>query len=267
MAKSVDSILPARRRVAIAATVGDFGQATVSDLATRFEVSVDTIRRDIDSLAAEGAVIRTRGGAMAAPSREVLGRPLGRRFNENLGAKNAIAMQAAQLIADGETVIFNGGTTTLAVATMLTSVHKLTVVTNNVLIPQALPESAAQDVLLVGGNVRTTTMTTLGPLSFPAPPGQPSHAVSADIAVIGVGGITADNGISVSNLTEAQMIREMVAASSRVIIVADSSKIGVNDLAQISPLAAVNVLVSDINADHPVARALARTGGTLVSVH
>lgn len=260
-----DAALPARRREELLRIARRDGQATVVDLAATFDVSLDTIRRDIDHLVDLGLLARTHGGAVPVSPRASTETSFDRRMQENQGAKRRIAQQAAGLIHDGETVIFNGGTTTLAVAAALGGRDQLTVVTNNLLLPTALPDGVARGIYLVGGTVQLSTMTSLGPLRFPGSEHGGSHALNADLAVLGVCGISAERGVSVSNLLDARMTREMVEAASQVVIVADATKVDHDAFAQICSLDLVDILVSNIQPDHPAVRRLEEGGGRLIS--
>ena len=96
-----------------------------------------------------------------------------------------------------------------------------------------LPAACLHDFYLIGGVVRLSSMTTSGPVRFPASSGEGSHAVSADVAVIGVGGISIQSGLSTSSLPDAQMMRELISTAGRLIAVADATKIDHNAFAHI----------------------------------
>jgi DeoR/GlpR family transcriptional regulator of sugar metabolism len=239
-APSADSALPAQRRVALARQVRDRGHATVAELASAFAVSMDTIRRDLDFLADRGVLARTHGGAMRTDELATADTPFDNRTAVHRDAKEAIGAAAARLISDGETVLVNGGTTTLATVRALTGKRGLTVVTNNLRLPAEVPRDVAWDLYVLGGSLRLSSMVTIGPVGFPGTKG-----ISADVALIGVGGINVEYGLSTTNLQEAQMIRQMVESSSRVIVVADSSKFGRSNFVHICDLAEVSTLVTE----------------------
>lgn len=245
--------LPARRKDELAAAVNRTGEVTVSDLAEQFGVSVDTVRRDLDELAADGVIKRTHGGAVrnTLPSRSET--PIPDRMQLHGAAKRRMGVLAASLIEDGQTVLVNGGTTTLAVLPHLAGRRNLTVVTNNLLAPVEVPVQCARDVYLLGGNVRVGSQVTVGPVEFPGTDGGRSHRIQADIALISVGGVAAEMGYSTSNLHEARMMLEMMRASRRVVVLADSSKLGRSSFAQVAELEAADVLVTN----EPVAERLA----------
>jgi DeoR/GlpR family transcriptional regulator of sugar metabolism len=246
-----DNALPAQRRAALARHVRDRGHATVADLAASFAVSMDTIRRDLDYLAERGVLARTHGGAMRTDELATADTPFDNRTAVHRDAKEAIGVAAARLISDGETVLVNGGTTTLATVRALTGRRGLTVVTNNLRLPAEVPPDVAWDLYVLGGSLRLSSMVTIGPVGFSGTKG-----ISADVALIGVGGIGVEQGLSTTNLPEAQMIRQMIESSSRLIVVADSSKFGRGNFVHICDLAEVSTLVTEQEPDPQLREAL-----------
>ena len=236
--------LPAGRKAQLAAYVAEAGQVTVSALAERFGVSIDTVRRDLDQLSADGVLVRTYGGAVSRSTVPRTDRAVDQRLNLQEQEKEKIAALAANLVEDGSTLMINGGTTTLALARTLSRHRDLTVATNNLLVPAALPASAVRDIYVFGGAVRALTLATIGPVSFRATGGADLD-VRCDLALIGVGAIAADAGYTTSNVAEAAMMQEMISRAARVAILADSSKFGRRLLAQVSELGSADYLVTD----------------------
>lgn len=236
--------LPAGRKAELAAYVSEAGQVTVSSLAKRFGVSIDTIRRDLDQLSDEGVLVRTYGGAVSLSMMPRVDRAVDVRLNLQEAEKGTIAALAAPLVEDGSTIIINGGTTTLALVRALRSHHDLTIATNNLLVPPALPPTAVRDVYVFGGAVRSATLATVGPSTFRVAGGSELD-IHCDLAIIGVGAVAADAGYTTSNLAEAAMMKEMIARATRVAILADSSKFGRRLFAQVAELRSVDYLVTD----------------------
>ena len=127
--------LPAGRKAQLAAYVAETGQVTVGELAERFGVSIDTIRRDLDQLSADGVLVRTYGGAVSLSTLSRTDRAVDVRLTLQEQEKEKIAALAAALVQDGSIIMINGGTTTLAVARNLRNHRDLTVATNNLLVP------------------------------------------------------------------------------------------------------------------------------------
>jgi DeoR family transcriptional regulator, fructose operon transcriptional repressor len=247
--------LPAGRKAQLAAYVAETGQVTVSALAERFGVSIDTIRRDLDQLSADGALVRTYGGAVSQSTLSRVDRTVDARLNMEKQEKEQIAALAAALVEDGSVIMLNGGTTTLAVARQLRNHRDLTVATNSLLVPPALSPTAIRDVYLFGGAVRTLTLATAGPVSFRAADGGELD-ISCDLALIGVGAVSAVAGYTTSNLAEAAMMREMISRAARVAILADSSKFGRRLFAQVSELGRADYLITDSTPPPDLAGAL-----------
>lgn len=254
-----DGALPGRRRALLAEFIEEHGQATVTELADSFSVSADTVRRDLDWLAKRGAVSRTYGGAVTVTGLASTDTSFSDRSSAHRDEKHRIASAAAMRIADGETVIVNGGTTTLAVARALGVRRNLTIVTNNLRLPAALPPATVRDVYLIGGSCRLASHVTIGPVTFPG-----TEGISADVAVIGVGGVAAQAGFTTTNLQEAQMMAEMIVSAQRTIVVADSSKFGRNAFAHIVRLDTVDMLITDRAPDRELHDALSKASVEIV---
>src|SRR5215216_137988 len=230
--------LPAGRKARLAAYVAEAGQVTVGTLAEHFGVSIDTVRRDLDQLSAEGVLVRTYGGAVSLSTVSRVDRAVDVRLNLQKTEKEKIAALAASLVEDGSTIMINGGTTTLALARHLHSHRDLTVATNNLLVPPAMSPPVIRDLYVFGGPVRSITQATIGPVSLRV-------AGGFDLALIGVGAVSVDAGYSTSNLGEAAMMREMMYRAARVAILADSSKFGRRLFAQISELGSADFLIME----------------------
>ncbi len=253
--------LPAVRRGRIVSFIESARQASVHEIAEQFDVSPDTVRRDLIELHEQGLITRTRGGALAnslltSPDREL-------RVRQQLqeSEKMLIGRRAAELIDDDAVVAFNGGTTTLAVARSLSDHRSLTVATNSLSIPFEIPPQAVKSIYVFGGEVRFSSQVTVGPAAFPDS-GLPG-SVHFDIVIIGVGGITPE-GFSVSNLGEASMMRQLLRRSARVVVVADATKFNRPQFSLVAGLDVADDLVTDEAPPPEIAAALAEAG---VRVH
>jgi DeoR/GlpR family transcriptional regulator of sugar metabolism len=211
---------------------------TVHELAGCFEVSGDTIRRDLDHLAAQGLLERTHGGAVAFENLVHRDSPFNQRMGRQVSAKKRIAKAACGLIKDGETLLVNGGSTTRFFAAELKR-RNLTIVTNNLSVPAAVPVECVRDVYLLGGQYKGDALVTVGPVLTSG------VSITVDSAIIGVGGITVREGLTTTVLEEATMIAAMMAAARRTIVLADASKLGERVFAHIAPLDRIQVLVTN----------------------
>jgi DeoR family glycerol-3-phosphate regulon repressor/DeoR family fructose operon transcriptional repressor len=234
-----DTTLPAVRRADILRLIKQLGQITVTEMSARFEVSLDTIRRDLDSLADQGLISRIHGGAVAIDSMATADSPFEQRINAHQVAKTNIGRAAARLISSGQTLIINGGSTAVAFAAGLADLQGLTIVTNNLSLPAAIRSAAVKSLYLLGGEIRSGARITLGPVGFLG-----TRQIIADTAVIGVGGLT-EEGISTSQIDEATMMAGMIAAARRTIVIADKTKFGRLGFALVASLDQLDVLVTD----------------------
>ncbi|PKR87584.1 transcriptional regulator [Pleomorphomonas diazotrophica] len=253
-----DATLPARRRADILRLAQQLGQITVTDMSARFDVSLDTIRRDLDILAEQGLVSRIHGGALPSSSMATADTPFDLRMKSHHAAKTRIGQAAAELIADGETLLVNGGTTTLAFAAALEMRRRLTIVTNNLGLPPVVPPAAILNLYLLGGEIRTGAQVTVGPVGFVG-----TGAIAADTAVIGVGGVDA-TGFWTSHLSEATMMAAMIEAARRTIVLADSRKFGRHAFAKVASLERVFALVTDTPPPSDIQAALEAAGTLLI---
>ncbi len=247
-------LVPAGRQRRLLQMIEAEGQLIAATAVDEFGVSVDTIRRDLDQLSEEGLVLRTHGGAVRIQQHNQSPSPVGTRAATNRDAKARIARVAAEYVADGQTLLMNGGSSIVAAARELGQRRDLTILTNNLLVPGALPPGVTSDVYLLGGAVRLDSQVTVGPVVLP---GLEStvHGISGDVAFIGVGGVSA-SGYSAINLAEAQMMSELMSSAARVVVLCDSSKFGRNVLAQVGSLSVAHVLVTDVAPPSELAAAL-----------
>src|SRR5580658_2178296 len=190
------SRLPARRRADLAEFVQEHGQATVGMLIEAFDVSGDTVRRDLQYLHEQGVVVRSFGGVVRRDDLARFEPPFVSRMRANSDAKAAIGALAATLVSDLQTLIVNGGTTTLELARALKGKKDLTVVTNNLHLPGNIPAGAVSQLHILGGQFRMISFVTLGPVELPDVQGGQTHAFHADLAFIGVGGVSGEGGFT-----------------------------------------------------------------------
>jgi DeoR/GlpR family transcriptional regulator of sugar metabolism len=213
------------------------GFATLDELMKTLHVSESTVRRDLEALDLAGSVKRTHGGAVY--SGELRSMPaFDDRTQTAAAEKQAIGQAAAALVEDGDTVLLDGGTTTLEVARALLG-RRIQVVTNSLPIAQLLASSQSTDLILIGGYVYPRTGVALGPLAIATMKG-----IRVRKAILGAGGIVAD-GVYNSNHLLVETERQMLACGQEVVIVADHTKFGRLALARLCGLEEIHRLVSD----------------------
>ena len=215
------------------------GFATLEELVRTLQVSESTVRRDLEALDLGGRVKRTHGGAVY--SGEVRAMPaFDDRIQTAIAEKRAIGRLAAALLEDEDSVLLDGGTTTLEVARALLG-RRVQVVTNSLPIAQLLASSQQTDLILIGGYVYPRTGVAMGPLAIAEMQG-----IRVRKTIMGAGGIVAD-GVYNSNLLLVETERQMMACGQEVVIVADSSKFGKLALARLCGLGEVHRLVTDVS--------------------
>jgi DeoR family glycerol-3-phosphate regulon repressor len=230
------------RRKAIRELVLEQGAVTVGSLAERFDVSMQTIRRDVDSLC-EGDMLHRRHGRIEL-SHEFLNTPFDQRTETNHRGKHAIGEAAAALIPDEATVFISIGSTPLSVAKALRRRKGLTVITNNLSAAMALSDEVSNRILLPGGEVRLPDRDILGNevLDF-------FGRFRAEFGVFGVAGIAQDGGLLDFFPTEVrarQVIRENAHKS---LLVVDWLKFGRQAPALGDNLADVDRIITDRRPD------------------
>ena len=249
--------LPAGRKADLAKYIADAGEVTVAELADRFVVSTDTIRRDLDQLDSDGLVIRTHGGAVSLTSVPRVDTGLDLRLRFQSDAKERIGIAAAGLVQNDSVIMINAGTTTLALARNLADHRGLTVATNNLLIPAEISPKSFRGLYVFGGAVHPADQKTVGPVGFQTVGGSAEMDVQCDLVLLGIGAVSVAAGYSTSNLEEAAMMTEMIARAARVAILADSTKFGRRLFAQVAELERADYFVTNTPPPPELAEAFA----------
>jgi DeoR/GlpR family transcriptional regulator of sugar metabolism len=213
------AVLPDARREAILGALARDGRVVATELAAALGVSDDTVRRDLDELAASGRVRRVRGGALPAaattPARLV------ERLGHDTPAKAAVAARAAALLADEDVLSICGGTTALAIAQLLAVDGRARqVVTTSPDVALALAD-APGEVLLAGGRVEPDSRTTVGAEAVDA-----IRRVRAGVAVLGACSLHPAVGLTTYHAGEAEVAREQARCAGRLMVATEGSKLG-----------------------------------------
>ncbi len=223
------------------------GQLQVEDAAKALDVSAATVRRDFDELAQQQMLTRIRGGAVAKGVNYDL--PLRYKSERHPSEKQRIAAVAAGLVRAGQVAGLNGGTTTTEVARALATRPDLAsgapspavpVVTNARNIATELAVRQHIKIVTTGGVARPQSYELTGPLATGV-----LEQVTLDVAILGVDGIDAVAGATAHHEGEASINRLMARQASRVIVAADSSKVGRRAFARICTTGEIDVLVTD----------------------
>jgi len=230
----------------------------VAELASRLGVSTATVRRDLELLQDQRLLTRTHGGAVAQGVLYEL--PLRYKSARRHEEKQRIAKVAADRVADGGTVGLTGGTTCTEVARALVDRDGLTVVTNALNIASELAIRPNLRLVVTGGTARPESYELVGPIAE-----QALDALRLDIALIGVDGIDAHHGCTTHHEVEAHTNATLISRARRVVVVADSSKVGAAAFVRICPVERVDELITDPGANIRALRAL-RDAGLEVTV-
>ena len=237
----------------------DEGRVSVIELARRFEVTTETVRRDLDQLERTGALRRVHGGAVTRERDSMAEPTLAERSHRRSAAKSAIARRALEIIGERfhGSVYLDAGTTTHAVATQLAerlsggAGGKVEIVTHAMTLAHTLAGASDADLTVIGGRVRTATAAAVGSDTVRA-----IERLRPDIAFLGTNGISATFGLSTPDPDEAAVKSAIVRAARRVVVVADADKLGSELLVSFAPLDAIDVLVTDAAPDAELAAAL-----------
>lgn len=238
------------RLQALASLVVERGTIEVDDIVAELGVSAATARRDLDALADQQLIQRTRGGASANPTTGDV--PMRYRTGMRAPEKAAIAAFAASLVRPGEAIGLNGGTTTTAAAREIGvriagdpafDLQPLTVVTNAVNIANDLTIRPQARVVVTGGVARTRSYELVGPLAELVLP-----AIKIDTLFLGVNAVDFEHGFYTHTEDEASINAALVRAARRTVVLADSTKLGVGAFAKICALEDVAVVVTDRRA-------------------
>lgn len=231
------------------------GRVEVDDLASRFGVAVQTIRRDLSELAAEGKLARVHGGAVFPTGVENI-QYADRRLME-AEAKAAIGRAVAADIADNTALFLNIGTTTEAVARELRHHVNITVITNNIHVATILAANPSCEIMLTGGTLRRSDGGLVGGLAI-----ESVRQFKVDVAIIGCSAIDGDGDLLDYDLQEVRVSRAILDQARETILVADASKFTRSAPARIAPLGDLDAVYT--NEMPAPLRDIARDAGTNV---
>ena len=234
------------------------GSVGVTELCSRLGVSPATVRRDLELLEEKRLLTRTHGGAVAQMVSYEL--PLRYRSATRQEQKRRIGQEAASRVHDGAVIGLTGGTTTTEVATAI-SHRPLTVVTNALNIASELAIRPNIKLLVTGGVARRETYELVGPVADAT-----VRDLNLDIVFIGSDGVSAAAGLTTHHEIEAHTDRAVMDRAARVVVVADSSKLGRVAFVQITPIDGVHELVTDAEGEGSELAAIREAGVTVTVV-
>ena len=229
------------------------GRVLVDDLAQRFEVTLQTIRRDLGDLAEAGLVDRVHGGAVPRMGMVNLGYEARRRLHSD--AKMAIGAACAAAIPDNSSVILNIGTTTEAVAQALLQHSNITVITNNMNVANILAANPGCEIMVAGGALRRSDGGLVGELAT-----QFIEQFKVDYAVIGSSALDLDGDLLDYDLAEVRVSRAILRQARQSFLVTDHSKLGRSAPARIASLSEIHTFFTDLPLPDPLMERCAEWG-------
>lgn len=248
------------RQHAIVEWVNAKGKASVRELSRHFGVSEVTIRHDLTFLDEKALLVRSRGAALVNNklARELT---LREKHGEHSALKRKLGQAAAQLIANGERIIVDSGTTTEEVAIALQNHHDLVVMTNGLNIANQLTAAEHVEVMVAGGLLRKKSLSFYGAAAEAS-----LRHLHFDKVVLGVDGFDLKLGLTTHFEAEASLNRLMCKASEQIIVVTDSSKFRRRGFHAICDLKDIDVLVTDRGIPPEYAERIAHLGTRLILV-
>ncbi len=215
------------------------GAVSLRELARVVQTSEVTVRRDVRALEAEGLLDRRHGGAVL-PGGFTRESGFPQKSHLATAEKTAIADVAAGLVEEGEAIVVGAGTTTQELARRLARIPGLTVVTNSLLVAQALAHANRVEVVMTGGTLRGSNYALVGSGAE-----QSLQGLRVSRAFLSGSGLTAERGLSTSNMLSASVDRALVQAAAEVVVLADHTKLGSDTMFQTVPTDLITRLVTD----------------------
>mgnify|MGYP000495330760 CR=1 FL=1 len=226
------------RKNKILSLVEESGFVSIDDLVAQFNVTPQTIRRDLNQLADEGLIVRHHGGAGSESSTQ--NTDYNKRQRIEADAKTKIAKLVAEDIPDGSSLFINIGTTTEAIARELLHKHGLRVVTNDLHVAAALSKRPDFRIIIAGGEVRNSDGGIIGEATVDL-----ISQFQMDFAIIGISGIQTDGTLLDFDYREVKVSQAIIRNSRRVLLCTDVTKFGRNAMVRLGTLSDIDDLYTD----------------------
>ncbi|MDP9552116.1 UNVERIFIED_ORG: DeoR/GlpR family transcriptional regulator of sugar metabolism [Enterobacter mori] len=249
-------MLTSQRKKLILEKLGAEGQVQSKALSMLFDVSEDTIRRDLRELAAEGRLQRVHGGAL--PSSSAIA-PFAERQSVKMDAKKRVARKGAQLISSGQVVIVDGGTTTSELITFFPPDLRITVVTHSPSIALGLVDHPSIEVILIGGRLYKHSIVAVGAAAI-----EGIENIHADLFFMGVTGIHPEAGLTTGDFEEACIKRAFSGRAAETVVLASPEKVNTASSFVIGDVSSVNTIIVEDNTDKEWIRAVSEKGVSVV---
>lgn len=233
-------MLPLERRRKIVEQVSTYHSVKVIDLSKEFDVTEETIRRDLEKLEKEKVLVRTYGGAVLTEKTND-DELLSIRSRENIESKKGIGLVISDMIQDGEVVMMDSSTTSLEVAKVIGNSKKITLITNSMGLAMEMVQDHKIEVICVGGTLCRRAISFIGPATR-----QAIQNYYADKVILSCKGIDIEKGIMESNEMESDVKRAMIATARIVILAIDHTKFDSVAMVRSCDFAKVHMVVTDI---------------------
>lgn len=241
------------------------GSVKATALCSLLNISRETVRRDLENMEAKGMLRRIHGGAMKAEVSQEKGLPytsFHKRKEEHSFSKEKIALEAVNYIQEGQAVALDSGTTSLILAKAIKGrFHTLTVVTNSLAIANELADAEGITLVLTGGIYRSDEeafVSDIATLIF--------SKINVDIFFLTTCGISVERGITYQRMDEIIVQNKMMEAAAKTIVIADSSKLGVNSLVKMCGIDQISMIITDSEASREQIQAFKDAGvGVVIS--
>jgi DeoR/GlpR family transcriptional regulator of sugar metabolism len=242
------------RQESIIRLIEQHQRISLTQVCETFSISSATARRDLEALAEQGKIQRVHGGAIAA-RRAPPELPISQRVSDQPQEKQRIGQLAAHLVKNGETIFLGSGTTVLEVAHNLVDRRDLTVITNSLMVVNALAEAPDVTIVNLGGMLRRSEFSFIGHITE-----QALSEVRADKVIMGIRAIDPEQGLMNAYLPEAMTDRAILNVAREIIIVADHTKCGRASSAFLAPITSISTLITDQKTPSDFVEALQAQG-------
>jgi DeoR family fructose operon transcriptional repressor len=234
------------------------GRVDVTELAEAFEVTSETIRRDLTELERERLVRRVHGGAVPWRRATLVPR-LEVRESSNVDEKRRIAMAAAREVPESGTLIIDSGSTALHLADVLDRERDLTVVTNSIPILRSLSLTDRPEVIVLGGTLERKTMAMVDEMSV-----EMLRGLTVDVLFFGCDGMSVERGFTTPYRSEVAIKQAMMAAARRKVMLFDHTKIGNEQLFRFADIDEVDVIITGVEVDDATTARLEDRGPVVI---
>lgn len=221
--------------------VGTLNKVGLQELAVDLGVSEDTVRRDIDVLSRRGLLLKVRGGAISPAVNPLSFQDRQDCFTDG---KRRIGLKAQELLLNAQTVFMDGGTTMVAVAACIPQNAQLRIITNNIALLPVFDHHESVELIVLGGNYNPVTQTNMGLQTC-----QQALNYQADLFLMGACSLDSQIGVTASIEEEGEIKKVMIQASRQVAVLSNQEKLGTVDFFNVTRLADVDWLITDLTSD------------------